>query len=90
MGARTHFVGEVQGGDGGRPGVLRDAFAEGDATVVPLVAPLAAGTWVECWCDPDGAAPAAGLKVIASAAQGRTDWRGGPSRAEHLVAMRRI
>ncbi len=35
-------------------------------------------------------APAAGLKVIASAAQGRTDWRGGPSRAEHLVAMRRI
>lgn len=70
MGARTHFVGEVQGGDGGRPGVLRDAFAEGDATVVPLVAPLAAGTWVECWCDPDGAAPPR-LEVIASPGSAR-------------------
>lgn len=35
-------------------------------------------------------APAAGLGVIASAAQARTDWRGGPSRAEHLIAMRRV
>jgi len=34
-------------------------------------------------------APRCGLRVIASAAQRRTDWRGGAARAEHLIALRR-
>jgi hypothetical protein len=34
-------------------------------------------------------APKHGLVVVASAAQPRTDWRGGKARAEHLVALRK-
>lgn len=34
-------------------------------------------------------APSAGLVVVASAAVGREDWRGGKPRLEHLVALRR-
>jgi len=34
--------------------------------------------------------PRHGLKLVASAAQARTDWRGGKARSEHLVALRRI
>ncbi len=34
--------------------------------------------------------PKYGLQVIASAAQARMDWRGGPGRSEHLIAMRRV
>jgi hypothetical protein len=32
---------------------------------------------------------AAGLDVVATAAAPRTDWRGGPDRQEHLIALRR-
>lgn len=34
-------------------------------------------------------APAADLEVVATAAAPRPDWRGGPDRLEHLVALRR-
>jgi hypothetical protein len=33
-------------------------------------------------------APKAGLQVVATASQARPDWRGGPQRAEHLIALR--
>lgn len=56
MGARTHFVGEVLEH---RPGgaVVRDAFAEGEATTVTLDDELPAGSWVEVWHDEAGAPP---------------------------------
>ncbi|KIG18816.1 putative modification methylase [Enhygromyxa salina] len=35
-------------------------------------------------------APAAELEFLAAASQPRPDWRGGPPRREHLVALRRV
>ena len=51
MGARTHFVGEVVDNQPGA--VVRDAFAEGEATVITLSAPLPVGSWVEVWAGAD-------------------------------------
>ncbi|MFI5308780.1 MAG: DNA methyltransferase [Polyangiales bacterium] len=62
--------------------------AEGAWVVLVLGDAEVAGTPVDALLQLERLAPAAGLTVIASAAEPRRDYRGGPQRSEHIVLLR--
>jgi hypothetical protein len=67
---------------------IRDSLAPDGLAVLLMGDGEFAGQRVPADDQLDHLAPAAALRVVAVASAPRTDWRGGPPRMEHLVALR--
>jgi 16S rRNA G966 N2-methylase RsmD len=104
IGARRHFSGRRdRAGQRDRvPGLTRwdDQVTDTLTAIAELLQPEGvavllvgdgeiAGQRVSADAQLEALAPAAALEFVAAASQTRPDWRGGPDRREHLVALRR-